>query len=123
MGNGKDGGTPSSDETQAELLEGGLVQPLEELPVLKQHRALTARYLAYSLVAILGGTILLHYIAMLILVWGGKTDALGTFEKIFARSTKPSALAMAWLWTSRRGWWRFQPNGSCRRQSKLLITR
>jgi len=72
-------GAARTDET----LEGGFVRPLDDYFVEKQHRADTARRLAYSLVGILGGTVVVHYITVLILETRGRTEAIGELARIF----------------------------------------
>jgi hypothetical protein len=49
----------------------------------EQHRADTARRLAYWLVIILGGSILAHYITTLVLEIYGKRDAVESLSQIF----------------------------------------
>jgi hypothetical protein len=72
-------GAQKSDDT----LEGGFVRPLEDYFVNEKHRADTARRLAYSLVVILGSTVVLHYITVLILELKGRTDAVEGLGRIF----------------------------------------
>ncbi len=66
-----------------ELLEGGFVRPLDEYFVEAKHRADTARRLAYSLVWILGGTVLVHYITVLVLEVRGRSGAVDSLGRIF----------------------------------------
>ena len=66
-----------------EALEGGFVRPLDDYFVEQHHRANTARRLAYSLVWILGGTILVHYSSVLILELKGRTEAVEGLARIF----------------------------------------
>ena len=66
-----------------EFVEGGFVRPLDEYFVEEKHRADTARRLAYALVAILGGTILLHYVSVLSLEIKGRTEAVEELSRIF----------------------------------------
>jgi hypothetical protein len=50
---------------------------------LKEHEAKTARTLTYVLVAILGSSILLQYVALAILVRYSKTESIPNFEHLF----------------------------------------
>jgi hypothetical protein len=58
----------------SEPIQGGDVQQLEEYQIAEKHRAETARYLAYTLVGILGISILLQYGLTVLLIWQGKAD-------------------------------------------------
>ncbi|HEX8163543.1 MAG TPA: hypothetical protein VF538_16860 [Pyrinomonadaceae bacterium] len=87
----------SSRETAADLVEGGTVSGMEieggsisefELyPKIEfheaQHRADTARRLAYWLVIILGVSIVAHYFSTMLLEIYGKHDAVESLGKIF----------------------------------------
>jgi hypothetical protein len=66
-----------------EFFEGGYVRPLEDYFVKEKHRADTARRLAYSLVAILGGTVFLHYLSVLTLEIKGRSAAVQSLSQIF----------------------------------------
>jgi hypothetical protein len=66
-----------------DVVEGGMVAPLEDYPVSETHRAYTARYLAYALVAILGLSIVLQYSLTIVLVFTGRTDATPILDKTF----------------------------------------
>jgi hypothetical protein len=68
---------------EPEEIEGGFVRPLDDYFVEGKHRADTSRRLAYSLVCILGGTVLVHYITVLILVLKGKSEAVQSLAQIF----------------------------------------
>jgi hypothetical protein len=72
-------GAQRSDDT----LEGGFVRPLEDYFVEEKHRADTARRLAYSLVVILAGTVMLHYVTVLILELKGRPEAVQSVAQIF----------------------------------------
>src|SRR6266478_3916337 len=69
--------------TSDEVLEGGFISPLQDYFVEEKHRADTARRLAYALVCILGGTVLIHYVTVLILIFKGKGDAIDSLSRIF----------------------------------------
>ena len=71
------------EKVEGEIVEGGKVEQLDEYHVDEKHRADTARYLAYGLVAILALSIVFQYTATLILVSLGKTDALASIDKLF----------------------------------------
>jgi hypothetical protein len=71
------------ERVEGEIVEGGKVEQLDEHHVDEKHRADTARYLAYGLVATLILTIVLQYAATLTLVFVGKTDALASIDKLF----------------------------------------
>lgn len=70
-------------KAEGEIVEGGVVEQLDEYHVGEKHRADTARYLAYGLVATLALSILLQYAATLTLVFVGKADALASIDKLF----------------------------------------
>jgi hypothetical protein len=70
------------ERVEGEIVEGGKVEQLDEYHVDEKHRADTARYLAYGLVATLILTIVLQYAATLTLVFMGKTDALASIDKL-----------------------------------------
>ncbi|MBZ5610583.1 MAG: hypothetical protein LAP38_20155 [Acidobacteriia bacterium] len=67
----------------SDIVEGGTVAQLEDYPVAEKHKADTARYLAYSLVAILGLSIVLQYSLTIVLVFTGRTDATPILDKTF----------------------------------------
>ena len=72
------------EETAAEeLIEGGHVGPLEEVPFEVRHRAETARWLAISLIATLALSFFVHYGVMAYLVAKGKTDAAEGLSRAF----------------------------------------
>ena len=66
-----------------DILEGGAVEPLEDYPVAEKHRADTARYLAYSLVGILGLSIVFQYSVTIVLVYTGRIDAIPILDRTF----------------------------------------
>ena len=69
---------------QDDPIEGGTVEAFEELPFQEQrHRADTARMLAFLLVGILAGSILLHYVVVVILLATGKEAAVQVVSQIF----------------------------------------
>ena len=69
--------------TSEEALEGGAVEPLQEYPIAEQHRAHTARYLAYALVATLALSVVFQYASTMILIYTGKTDGIPNLDKTF----------------------------------------
>jgi hypothetical protein len=69
--------------TRPEEIEGGFVRQLDDYFIEDKHRADTSRRLAYSLVCILGGTVLVHYATVLILVLKGKPEAIQNLNQIF----------------------------------------
>ena len=71
------------DRFDGEIVEGGKVEQLDEYHVDEKHRADTARYLAYGLVATLALSILLQYASTLTLVFMGKADALASVDNLF----------------------------------------
>ena len=66
-----------------EVLEGGDVEPLQDYPIAEQHRANTARYLAYALVGILALSVVFQYTSTMILIYTGKGDAIPNLDKTF----------------------------------------
>ena len=72
-----------AERIEDEIVEGGKVEQLGEYHVDKKHRADTARYLAYGLVATLILSIVLQYAGTLTLVFMGKADALASIDKLF----------------------------------------
>lgn len=66
-----------------ELVEGGHVRPLEEVPFHVRHRAETARWLAIVLVAILGLSFFLHYALTAYFAAKGKADAVESLSRAF----------------------------------------
>jgi hypothetical protein len=73
-----------SQPPDEEPLEGGFIGQIEDLEFHEpKHRAETARRLAYLLVWILGVSVSIHYIATILLVLLGKSDATESLAKIF----------------------------------------
>jgi hypothetical protein len=66
-----------------DVLEGGEVEPLQDYPVAEQHRANTARYLAYALVGILALSVLFQYVSTMTLIYTGKVDAVPNLDRTF----------------------------------------
>lgn len=65
-------------------IEGGEIGELKELSFHEaKHRAETARSLAKWLVAILGGSVALHYVLTTILAVAGKEEAIKNLSSIF----------------------------------------
>jgi hypothetical protein len=73
----------SEPRTSEDALEGGAVEPLQDYPIAEQHRAHTARYLAYALVATLALSVVFQYASTMILIYTGKTDAIPNLDKTF----------------------------------------
>ena len=73
----------SEPRTGEDALEGGAVEPLQDYPIAEQHRAHTARYLAYALVATLALSVVFQYFSTMILIYTGKTDAIPNLDKTF----------------------------------------
>ena len=73
----------SEPRTGEDALEGGAVEPLQDYPIAGQHRAHTARYLAYALVATLALSVVFQYFSTMILLYTGKTDAIPNLDKTF----------------------------------------
>lgn len=73
------------ENDEAQPIEGGLVTEADEdLSFHKEkHQADTARKLAYWLVAVLGGSIALHYVTVLTLELNGHHGAVESLEKIY----------------------------------------
>src|SRR5438067_666744 len=70
--------------TEEKPIEAGEVGELRDLAFEeKKHRAETARSLAKWLVAILGGSVALHYVLVFILVCAGKEEATKNLSTIF----------------------------------------
>jgi len=79
---GLQGAGPSS--AGVDILEGGEVRPLEDYRVeAKRHHAQTARTLAYALVGIFAGVIVLHYGGSLVLIFMGRSDGLAALDRAF----------------------------------------
>jgi hypothetical protein len=76
-------GTRPDTRSGGDILEGGAVEPLEDYPVAEKHRADTARYLAYSLVGILGLSIVFQYSLTMVLVFTGRIDAIPILDRTF----------------------------------------
>ena len=74
---------PDDEDVSLEAIEGGDIDELEEVSWETWHRAETAKSLALWLVAVLGGGLLLHYIFVLFLAFGGKEAALETLGSAF----------------------------------------
>src|SRR5262245_8671596 len=74
----------STRTVDAELIEGGDVKPLEDYPFEEmRHRAVTARILAYILVAIFGTTILVQYGLTAWLVVSNHESAIASLDRLF----------------------------------------
>ena len=71
------------EAVEGDIVEGGKVEQLDEYHVDEKHRADTARYLAYGLVAMLALSIFFQYAATLTLVLLGKAEALASIDKLF----------------------------------------
>ena len=73
----------ASEPQEKDLIEGGDIADIGDLPFeSRRHREKTAKLMALILVCILGGSGLLHYVTVAVLVYHGKTDVadkLGTF--------------------------------------------
>jgi hypothetical protein len=68
------------------VIEGGSVSDFQEYQwePEKKHRAETARYLAYGLVAILAFTILIQYGLTVLLICQNRESGVATLEKLFS---------------------------------------
>ncbi len=73
----------SKQSDTGEIVEGGFIRNLDEYPWRVRHREDTARRLAYSLVAILGGSFVFHYIATLALEFSGRSNAVEGLNRVF----------------------------------------
>jgi hypothetical protein len=84
-GTGKDEEPEQVPEEAAreELIEGGHVGPIEEVPFEVRHRAETARWLAISLIATLALSFFVHYGVTTYFVAKGKTDAVEGLSRAF----------------------------------------
>jgi hypothetical protein len=73
------------DRFEDDPIEGGTITDLaDELPFHEaQHRAHTARRLAYWLVVVLGATMLVHYASVMFLEIEGKHEAVESLSSIF----------------------------------------
>ncbi len=73
-----------SAEVTIETIEGGDVSDYAELEVKpKHHREVTARRLAMMLVAMLGGSVFIHYLALFLLVVYDKNDVADKLSHFF----------------------------------------
>lgn len=78
------GGNKIDSAARTDDIEGGHVRPLDDdYFVERAHRADTARRLAYSLVIILGLTVVVHYVAVLVLELEGRSGAVESLDRIF----------------------------------------
>lgn len=66
-----------------DVLEGGEVEPLQDYAISEQHRANTARYLAYALVGTLALSVVFQYASTMILIYTGKADSIPNLDKTF----------------------------------------
>jgi hypothetical protein len=84
-GNSEDEGNKelSKQSDTGDLVEGGFIRNLDEYSFRVRHREDTARRLAYSLVAILGGSFAFHYIATLALEFSGRSNAVEGLNRVF----------------------------------------
>lgn len=79
MGNGTD-----VESTDTELIDGGTIEPLEELTFQEQkHRAETARRMAFLLVWIMAISVGLHFVTTAAFAAYGNTEAIDGLGKIF----------------------------------------
>ncbi|MGO9597340.1 MAG: hypothetical protein ACLP7Q_04900 [Isosphaeraceae bacterium] len=79
--NGQTPAVPKNDESP---IEAGEVRELEEVPFHEaRHRAEAARSLTKWLVAILGGSVAVHYVSTGILAVCGKEEAIKNLNSIF----------------------------------------
>jgi hypothetical protein len=70
-------------QNESELIEGGIVQSMVDVEIVpKRHREATARMIAISLVGILAGSALLHFIAILVLAHD-QANAMEETDKFF----------------------------------------
>jgi hypothetical protein len=83
QGNHEGMAEPAADEV---VIEGGSVSGFQEYEwePEKKHRAETARYLAYGLVAILASTILIQYVMTVVLICQNRESGVATLEKLFS---------------------------------------
>ena len=77
---------PSSEEGTEGVIEGGSVSGFQDYPwePEKRHRAETARYLAFFLVAILAITIIIQYGMTFFLVYQNKESGIAVLDKLFS---------------------------------------
>jgi hypothetical protein len=80
-----DGETRGEQEEipKGELVEGGHVRPLEDVPFHVRHRAETARWLAILLVGVLGVSFFLHYALTAYFAAEGRADAVESLSRAF----------------------------------------
>ncbi len=75
---------PAVSKNEEAPIEAGEVRELEDLSFHEaRHRAEAARTLAKWLVAILGGSVALHYVLTGILAFSGKEEAIKNLNSIF----------------------------------------
>src|SRR5215475_9073961 len=66
------------------LMEGGTVKQLADIEVKgRRVRETTARTIALTLVWVLAGSALIHYLGVFILVWADKTAAIEEMNRFF----------------------------------------
>jgi hypothetical protein len=74
----------SETTSELEAIDGGLVQPIEDLPFAEQkHRAETARKMAFLLVWIMAGSVGVHFVGTAAFSAYDKTAAVEALGKIF----------------------------------------
>jgi hypothetical protein len=73
---------PSTNKTEEIVKEACASQPNNHFTE-EQHRAITSRHLAYLLVSILAGTVLMHYITVLMLILKGEPGAIQSLAQVF----------------------------------------
>lgn len=79
MANGTD-----VESNDTELIDGGTIEPLEELMFQEQkHRAETARRMAFLLVWIMAISVGLHFVTTAVFAAYGNTEAIDGLGKIF----------------------------------------
>jgi hypothetical protein len=64
-------------------LEGGEVESFQDYPTAEQHRANTARHLAYALVGVLALSVVFQYASTMIPIYTGKADTIPNLDKTF----------------------------------------
>jgi hypothetical protein len=74
---------PDDLTTEEQIIEGGVVGPLEEVPFEVRHRAETARLLAVALIVVLGLSFFVHYGVTAYFAVRGREDAVEALSRAF----------------------------------------
>ena len=71
------------DETAKIDIEGGNIPQFAGYDPIDRHKATTARWLAYLLIGMLGGSFVLHYVVTVLFAFFNQTAAMEVVERTF----------------------------------------